>query len=226
MTKKQSDAAKLRFADPRNRKQMSFSVKCGMANLETRARMRDSKLGKKNPMYRGHFSIEHRLKMHNSHLGKHHSDKTLEKMSIIKRGANNPLYGTHPTAETLAKLSNASKALWQNPEYAQKLINAFHNSPTSPEILIGTLLHDLCLDEFAYNGCGPIVIGGKIPDFVHNDGRKLAINVNGDYFHKDEDVHKIRSHYAKYGYSLLVIWEHEIYSDWDKVIGKINNFVG
>jgi very-short-patch-repair endonuclease len=75
-----------------------------------------------------------------------------------------------------------------------------------------------------YNGKGPIVLGGRVPDFVHNNGKHLAINVNGDYFHKNENEHELKSYYTKHGYKLLILWESEINSDWDKVASKIKRW--
>jgi hypothetical protein len=46
--------------------------------------------------------------------GRHHSEETIRKMSKIKIGKNNPIYGTHPSKETKRKRSKSLKLSWKN----------------------------------------------------------------------------------------------------------------
>jgi len=45
-------------------------------------------------------------------------------------------------------------------------------------------------NEWKYAGDGSLIIRGKCPDFVNVNGRKLIIEVFGDYWHSEERVGK------------------------------------
>jgi hypothetical protein len=188
------------------------------------------RFGKDAPFYGRHHSQATRRILRLANLGRHFSQQHCTRMSEALCGRISPMKGRHPSKSARKKMSAAAITRWQDPEFRNKqvkaLMKSWHKRPNELEVLAGTLLHDLYPRKFSYNGNGPIIVGGKVPDFIHNNGRKLVINVNGDYFHKEENVHDVKRHYAKHGYSLLVIWQSEIDSDWAKVTRKIRTFVG
>ena len=84
------------------------------------------------------------------------------------------------------------------------------NQPTAPEFQLALLLTQVCPVEYRYTGDGRLVIDGMVPDFANVNGKKRVIEVFGDYWHKGEDPQVKIRRYARYGFSCLVIWEHEI----------------
>lgn len=101
------------------------------------------------------------------------------------------------------------------------------HSKTKPEKHLEQLLQSLYPGEFKYNGrydCG-ISIDRMIPDFVNVNGKKQVIDVHGSYWHEGENVNERMARYAKYGYSALIIWDHELKNE-KEVIQRIRAFVG
>lgn len=150
-----------------------------------------------------------------------------------------------------AKTSERFKQMWRNPIYRAKAVETsriFWNSdspevnkarrammagmnirPNKPELVVFNLLNSDYPTEWKYTGDGKIIIGGLNPDFFNVNGKKLIIEVFGDYWHtqklKPYRINEGRVDvYAKYGYKTLIIWERET-----KSIGllkdKIKRFV-
>lgn len=81
--------------------------------------------------------------------------------------------------------------------------------------------------EYKFTGDGGIILGGFNPDFINCNGQKKIIELYGDYWHNKKelisrDKRRLKT-YKKYGYKLLIIWEHEL-KDPEKVISKIMEF--
>jgi len=102
--------------------------------------------------------------------------------------------------------------------------HAWEVSPNKPEKLMLDLLEELCPGEWDYVGNSGLVLGRLIPDFAHRYG-KLLIEIFGDYWHKDTNIQKRIDHFMRYGYSTLIIWEHEIKNTPDLVEEKVANFL-
>ena len=116
---------------------------------------------------------------------------------------------------------------WQDPEYVKKVTDSWSKKPTIPEKDIDDIVQLIIPNEYKYNGNFElgITIGGKVPDFVNVNGKKKAIDLFGDYWHEGEDPQIRIDLFKKYGWDLLVIWEHEL-KDKDAVIQKILKFHG
>ena len=86
-----------------------------------------------------------------------------------------------------------------------------HWKMTGIEKIVSDYLDKHFPDEWKYNGCRNynVVINGKIPDFINVNSKKAVIEVLGLYWHKKEEVEKLKSHYSKYGFSCVIIWEDE-----------------
>lgn len=66
--------------------------------------------------------------------------------------------------------------------------------------------------SFEYTGHGSFKIDNLKPDFISKT-RKIVIECYGDYFHKDEPIHKTMqriSRFERQGWRVIIIWEHEI----------------
>ena len=63
-----------------------------------------------------------------------------------------------------------------------------------------------------------MTIDGKVPDFVNVNGQKKLIELFGDYWHSAKMVSQKRiqteseriGYFKQFGWSALVIWEHEL----------------
>jgi very-short-patch-repair endonuclease len=122
----------------------------------------------------------------------------------------------------------ARKKQWKNPEYRNKTLKAQRKAmklaPNKAEKKLNRILNK----DYKFVGNGKIFFDGYNPDFINVNGQKKIIELFGNYWHnkpevKLRDKKRIRT-YAKYGYSTLVIWEHEL-NNAKKLKEKINEFV-
>jgi len=129
---------------------------------------------------------------------------------------------------------NKTAQLWQDPEYRKKQVKSFRLGklcrPNKPEIFLIELLQKLFPNQWKYTGDLQEWIGGKNPDFIAVDQKKI-IELFGDYWHGEErtgilnDQHEQEriDVFTKKGYQTLIIWEHEL-EDVDLLVGRITNF--
>lgn len=89
--------------------------------------------------------------------------------------------------------------------------------PNKPETKLKEILDKFFPNEWKYVGDGSLIINGLNPDFVNCNGRKLLIEVFGDYWHgrvPNIDWHRTELGrmmvYAAFGFKCLVIWEKDI----------------
>ena len=64
----------------------------------------------------------------------------------------------------------------------------------------------------------------KNPDFKVK-GQPKIIELWGDYWHRGEFPKDIIEGWRNAGIKCMVIWEHEIYEDLDRVIQRVSGFV-
>jgi hypothetical protein len=185
------------------------------------------------------------------------TEETRRKQSLAKSGNNNPmkrlgvrqkqsetlkrLYregklisynkGKKRSKESNKKNSEASKKLWQNPIYREKVIKATLKSlmkrPTSLEQRMIELIqkHNL---PYKYVGDGEVIIGFRNPDFVNCNGEKMCLEVRPKIMcpiwnkcSPEEYERKQKEHYAKYGWRCIVIWFEENSEDILKKIQEV-----
>jgi len=156
--------------------------------------------------------------------GRPKSIETRKKLSISRTGFKD-------TKETRRKKSDAQKKLWQNKEFREQRIAAtirgLRKRPTNLETETSILWKKYSI-PLKYNATeAEIIIGGKIPDYVESNGRKICVEVsnklNKKYMYNinPEDYEQERvTHFAKYGWKCLVIWEDEL-KDEEKLVQKI-----
>lgn len=153
------------------------------------------------------------------------------------------------TPERRAKQAERSRALWQNLEFRAKRIttqkeqwraNNFEvlkkmmlancTSPNKPETSVLNILNELYPNEWKFTGDGQVIIDGLNPDFINTNGKKLIIEVFGDYWHR-QNVKPYRVNegrvdvYAQFGYKTLIIWERETKNK-ELLKQKIQEFAG
>lgn len=205
------------WKDPVRKKNLSVRAKKQWENAEYRRIMHDAlrKLWD-SPEYREMMRIVARSKRHTPEA------RALMSYSQKKR---------YQDPEQRKKVRDSLRKLWKNNEFRDKMVTAMMKGqrirPNLPESILGHLLHTTVPGEYEYTGDGSFIVGGFNPDFANCNGQKKLIEMNGDYIHTlpknmEKDTRKIEA-YAKLGFSLLVIWEHELENPED-VIEKIREF--
>ena len=128
-------------------------------------------------------------------------------------------------------MSKIRKRLWQNPEYAKKKMLSFSIRPNEPEKKLIKII-DSNNFPLKYTGDGTTIIHGLCPDFIEKNGKKKIVELFGDYWH-DSNRRKLKSYqtprgrrafFFKYGFDLLIVWEHELINP-ELVQEKISNFL-
>lgn len=223
-----------------------------VVSSETRGKISVSNSGENNPMFgkispmrNKHHSDESKNKNREKHLGKKvMSDVEKGKKSQeLKERWKNPDYRktmlecdkNWGSSDRNKKISESKKLQWQDIEWKEKVLKKVFVSneikPNKTEIFTDGLVQIARPTDFIYSGAGKIFIAGKVPDWFNVNGRKQVIELFGNYWHgesrtgrtKEQEEVFLKSHYAKYGYDCLVIWENELKSP-DEVIQKIKNF--
>lgn len=214
----------------------------------------ESKMGSKNPMYRKHFSEEHRRKISNGlkkawregrqrhttakyWLGKHHSQKTVEKIREARNKQIDPRTGKKHSEETKRVISNKVKELWENPQYREHMSKAHQNysketlrriltcrRPNKQELILNCILKTNFPKEWKYVGDGRIIIEGKNPDFINVNGKKAIIELFGERWHEPEEEQTRKEVFSKYGYKTLIIWQKELKNQ-VVLVEKIKSFM-
>jgi hypothetical protein len=181
---------------------------------ETRQKLSEAHKGTKHYNYGKHLSPEHKQKISQNKeraqkisvalKGRHLSEETKRKLSERHKGKR-------PTEETRRKMSEGHKGNKTIIEtYKRGCFNRRPNNPEKKFIAICTT-YNL---PFKYVGDGKFWIENVNPDFIESNGKKLAVEIYGDYWHTTpKAIEKNRQRVAtleKYGWQLLVLWEHEI----------------
>jgi very-short-patch-repair endonuclease len=188
-------------------------------------RLRHVRLGK-------HHTPETIEKNRQASLGKHHTPETKEKIRQVR-------LGKHHTPETKEKIGKANTRNWGISEYRHKVLKGLRSKKNRLERSVEAFLGQVFPGKFKFNGngeCGVFVDGGLRPDFVNFDGqgvlfdgcsRKLAIEVNGSYFHKDIEKAMIRKErFEKEGLPVFEIWDYDMKKRGNEFIKRLGAFMG
>jgi len=122
------------------------------------------------------------------------------------------------------KMSEVTKEVWKNKtdgekaEHLSKIFKACERKPNDTELLVDDLVQTTKPKEFRYVGDFQVWIGGKNPDWININGKKQLIEFLGTYWHgekvkrrtKQQEEEYLKSHYSKYGFDCLLIWEDEL----------------
>ena len=160
----------------------------------------------------------------NKFFGRKHSEETRKIISIkAKKRFSDVL-------ERLKDSDNA-KARWADTKYREEHLKysfaALNMRPNKLEQVVDTMLRSYFPNEWKYCGDGSVTIGGFSPDFINVNGKKLLIEVFGNYWHVDApDTPSYRREkprkaiFRKYGFRTLVLWEKNIRSKAPECIAK------
>jgi len=193
-------------------------------------------------------------KGHGEFKGMHHTKKTKEEISetmktLFKEGKKIPFFCTKDGRMVFSnrKLrvdmkgkhnglrTEFKKGRKFSKEIEEKMIrntlSAMFKRPTKLEQKLIGFIEEYNL-PFKYCGDGSLIIGGKNPDFVENDGRKICLEIGnkeeksisrkGRNYNSWQEYEKQRiEHFAKYGWKCIVIWENEL-SEQEILSDKMN----
>ncbi len=156
------------------------------------------------------------------------SAETRKKMSNAKKEHWKDPNSSYNSKQFRDKKSEESKKCWMDPEYSKKIQKGLHNSPNKLESLLIKIFKDLNLN-YEFVGDWSLNIGGRNPDFVNYESKKL-IEHFGVYYHdtivklsREKHEKERIEHFKKYGYKTLIIWENE-WQNIEKMKKKILKF--
>ena len=175
----------------------------------TKEKIRESHLGEKNARY-----------------GKHHSEETKKKIREKNSGESHPFFGKHHSEETKKKIRDGNLGKKMSEEAKEKIREArkhrtFPTSRTQIELIFEEICKKYNL-PFKYTGDRSFWIGSVNPDFVDCNGKKVAIEIFGDYWHSpllrynigDNQRADVREKMLKkYGWKLVVFWGTDLLRD-------------
>jgi len=105
---------------------------------------------------------------------------------------------------------------WRRTYCSKKCYLTHVIKPTGPEKRFIRLCEKNSL-PFKYVGDGSFWIGSLNPDFIHNDGQKILIEIFGKYWHQDKgnipqrQTYKGRKEYFyRHGWQCEIFWEEEV----------------
>lgn len=161
-----------------------------------------------------HLSEEHKDKIRQNHILNPNGAFcwTPEKRKLFsesQKGEGNYFYGHRHSEESKRRIGSKCLSL---------------RRPTKPERMMDKLLDELFPGEFSYVGNGEVWLGKSNPDFININGKKLIIEVFGNYWHQGDNGDSRIAYFAKYGYRTLVVWEKDIYDDRESVVHSLMEF--
>ena len=148
-----------------------------------------------------------RIRMTGSKL----SLETRKKLSLLHKGV--PKSEAHKR-----KLSQSLKGRKHSPERIKAIINGFvsckiQTKMTAPEKIVNNFLYSYC-NSWKYTGNKTFWLNFKDgsyknPDFI-NKYTKKAIEVFGNYWHKNDNPEELIKKYKEINWDCLVLWENQI----------------
>ncbi len=140
--------------------------------------------------------------------------------------------GRKHSEKIIKKISKTQTKRWKNPKIRKKRIKAIFRAinlkPNKSEQKLNQLLQANFPNEFKFVGDGSVIIEGFNPDFINCNGKKLIIELFGNFWHNlpsyiKRDNKKLNI-YSGYGYKTLIIWQKELRKP-KIVIEKIRGFL-
>lgn len=208
-----------KYEDPKERELQSIRMKAALDDTEVRIRMSE---GQKNREY----DPSQYEAMQEARRGFKATDETKEKIRLATMGNTSHL-GCKQPPEAIEAMRQKRLEYWENTpnrdEHIGKIIAASHKKPNKTEIKLLKVLNSVS-NEWDFVGNGQLMIAGKNPDYADVNGRKLLVELYGDYYHKGENPEDRINLFALYGYRTLIIWEREL-KDIETVKEKIKEFI-
>ena len=168
-------------------------------------------IGENNSHFGKHLNEEHKRKISEVHKGKTLSEEHKRKIGKANSGEKHPLYGKHHSEESKQKMRDARKNV--------KIPNTY----TIPERIFIEMCKKFDL-PFHYVGNSSLWIGKKgekqlNPDFIEANGKKIVVEIFGDYWHspllnrslrEDANLNYRKEHYKRHGWDSIFLWESDL----------------
>lgn len=122
------------------------------------------------------------------------------------------------------KVSETKRKQLQDPEYVRRLFTACGTRPNKPEKKLTALLNKYFPNEWKYVGAGEVILGGKCPDYINVNGKKKLIELNGEYWHRNDNPEERIKWFKQYGFDTLVLWTKELKQE-NETVQKIKDFL-
>ena len=196
-----------------HKKKLSESLKGRKFSDEHKERISKSNKGKNHGVKGKLFTEEHKKKISNGLKGKL-KNKGKNNPMYGKTGINSPIYGRRHSVDSKKKMSEYQLKIWSDKSFRDKQIKAMMSGnrikPNKQELLLLNILNKLYPNEWKFVGNGEIIINGKNPDFININGKKLLIELFGNYWHRNSNPEDRIKCFAPYGYKTLIVWEREL----------------
>lgn len=131
----------------------------------------------------------------------------------MKRLWKNPEYAKN--------MSEKAKERWKDSEFAKKVFGT--RGLSKEENKLFAVLQENWPNYWHYVGNGKLRIGGKYPDFINKEHKKI-IELWGDYYHKGQNPQDRIDLFKQHDYSCIVIWASEL-KDKINIINKVSKYV-
>lgn len=154
-----------------------------------------------------HLSEETRQKMSEAHKGvkgKNHHNYGIRRSEEFKKKVSEALKGKVPytmTEETKRNMSVSHIRAMKDGKYSRR--------PSLLEMKFAEICtrHNL---QYKYVGNWKFWIGRMNPDFIEISGKRICIEVLGDYYHNEEEFTERKKRLVEQGWTVIGIWEHEL----------------
>ena len=125
-------------------------------------------------------------------------------MVAVTRAAHTP----EAKAKRSATMTKENKRRWADPAYKTRVVKAIRSveSPNKAKKFLAEILGDYWI----FVGNGALIINGKCPDFQSRTNPNQLLELFGDYWHAGEDPRDRITEFTPYGYSVAVLWEHDL----------------
>lgn len=188
----------------------------------------------KNPNFGKHFTKTHRRNLSNAHTGKfhsycspgfkghHHTETAKKKVSEAHKGKPHSYFSIGNTGQRHTEITKKKISVTTINAYKR---GCYNRRPTILEKKFDAICVKYNL-PFKYVGDGKFWVENMNPDFIEINGRKIAVEVLGDYWHNktwfpDRDFEKRQKKFAEYGWRVIGIWEHELDGPEEEIVGKV-----
>lgn len=172
---------------------------------------------------------EYREKMINA------TRKSLKKYKGIHRSPHTEFKRGHKTDDSIREKIRRTvlRNYQEDPELLKRVLSC--QKPNKAEKTLITLFRK-CGFPFRYVGDGRVVIDGKCPDFIANDGSKKVVELFGRPWHDPSHSDKFdvaydrtekgrREFYSQHDYECLILWDDEL-DDEIAIAKRIRSFMG
>ena len=197
---------------------------------EIRERNRQTQAGRERPelakvLTGRHLSEDHKRRISESTQGRLLGNREAQAESLRRYYAEHPeavrsisekLKGHVVTDESKRRNSETNKANWQCGEFVQRLLLVRQVSPNQLEEWVAGILGYYWPGGWVFNGSGPLVIRGHVPDFRSTLDTTWLIEIFGMYWHDPLcfpgrlGESELVAPYAEVGYNCLVLWEQDL----------------